>query len=155
MTFQIIYWILFLFVIKVMDTYNAEDLDAIILFLYEKQSQNLADCYGYLANDMGKNPFNKDIREIKSSYKCDIRKKYEKLGFHCFNKFERDGIKVAIEKKLQNKAKNAQDIYEKISCILNENEIQQALDILLPLLQSEKEIKIKKSKNVSTSKIVD
>ena len=138
-----------------MEEYNADNLDTIVSFLYKEQSQNLSDCYGYFAVDMGKIPCAKDIRERKSSFKCDIRKKYEKHGFDCFNKFEKSGIQLKVLQKLEKNVKNAEDIYEKISNIFYENETQEVLDILAPLLQSEKESKIKKSKNVSTSKIVD
>jgi hypothetical protein len=144
-----------------MEEYNRNDLNTIILFLYNDISQNLLSCWECFLNDMGKVRCvgKSSIRSQATTFKNNTLAKYDNLGFDCFSPIEQDGIKSRISQKLQKKVNNTIEIHEKISYMLNQNQkeklCENIAEILAPLLISETKVKIKKSKNVSTSKNMD
>jgi len=124
-----------------MPQYNANDLDSLVLILYQNISSDLLICWSMLFNDIKKYRVAKRRDGEVYEFKSQLRKKYESQGFDCFNVFERKGIEFTILEILQTEKNYANDIYEKISCIFKQNENQKIFEEIITTLMPNYELR--------------
>ena len=120
--------------------YNADDLDSLVLILYKNISSDLSICWSMLFDDIKKYRVGRKRDEQVREFKSQLRQKYKSQGFDCFNAFERKGIEFTILEILQTEKNNANDIYEKISCIFKQNENQKVFEDIISTLMPNYEL---------------
>ena len=120
--------------------YNANDLDSLVLILYKNISSDLSICWSMLFYDIKKYRVGRRRDGQVNEFKYQLRQKYESQGFDCFNAFERKGIEFTILEILQTEKNNANDIYEKISCIFKQNENQKVFEDIISTLMPNYEL---------------
>ena len=124
-----------------MPQYNANDLDSLVLILYQNISSDLLICWSMLFNDIKKYRVAKRRDNEVYEFKTQLRKKYQIQGFDCFNAFERKAIEFTILEILQTEKNHANDIYEKISCIFKQNENQKVFEDIISTLTPNYELR--------------